>query len=709
MKKRSGTVTTPLFVAALLMGPLLAQDANQGASAKPKFSLGGAIVQMAQHAKSGKGNMQRSSTLLEFPRWQEVEEMQIAFVIDNTESMGANIEDLKAAVGKFVSEIEAGARSVNAKTKFSLALVAYNDSASGKEHELVTGQDFTEIQKFQDALKNLTTVTGQPYFNELVDVGVNAAAMSLNWKAAAKGGPGIAKWIVVCGDAPPYPESGAAQPNTPTRRFTNAQLLEGVKARGIVVHGIICDTGYQNQNDPALQATFLAEKPHAIEFLKTLAGATGGAVIDLSDVHTLDLLNKMAMSNGFRFKRVTGITPEDIARFRVSQGPAGAKQDVLVAVLPLLPISADLKNSLKPDSQEMLVAMSIARHLLNISAEVMSPTDVIAAWESLSKAGADTPQKVAEELGVLNNVKFVITGAFKKEGGNVELTLELYDGLHESAIATVKNTAEEKNQEKLISQCVKDLYLRAKSAVSDPVIQSYFTSLDVPPNRAALAKTLSKDRDANGWMLQALIKAEQATQFSKDEADGKVFLSDSKNCFERALQTDGENVLAHLMIASVTAHEPALQEVRIEHVSKAFELAQKLDDSDPLKWEAIGDYHLTKTLDFPQAVKAYEKILELEGPELSSAVKRAHWMLAGLGLGDWIPESQLKKNEGLIDPDKAREHILTIVTKWPESPEAAFYNKCILSQRSGAEEIDIPSETHEQTPAELTFASLARL
>lgn len=688
-----------VVVLSIAVVPAFSQDA----SPTKKMPLGAAMVQLAQHGKAGRGSLQRSNTLLEFPTWTEVDDMQIAFVIDNTESMGANIENLKSAVSQFVSELEVGAKSAGAKTRFSLALVTYSDSGSGIEHELITDRQFVEVSVFQEKLKNLKTVTGEPHFNELVDVGMNAAARSLDWKDPGQSGK-VARWMVVCGDAPPYPM--VAGPSGVGRRFSDEQLLEAINTVGITVHGFVCDTGFSGKESAELKATFEKELPFFRDFLKKFTVATKGEFIDLSDQHTLELLNKMAQSNGYRFSRVTGLSQRDIDAFDGKHGNSEVKQDVGVAVLPLAGLEQVLNGSLTADSLEVMAATSIVNHLKQISGCVVSPGAILAMREDMLKEDVTSIADVVTFLSdrsVQSGIGFVITGTIKKADGKVNLTLSLHNGLELEPLQTVEKSADESRLEKLYSESVKDLYLRVKNVVKDDVHRTFFASLEKADNRVALAVPLSKDRDANEWLLKGIAKAEQATKFLAKDPKGIEMLTQAKNDLERALKTDTGNVMAHLMVASVVATMPELRDVQMGHLEEAFKAAASLDDSNPLKWEAVADYHLIKSKKYNEAIDGYKKVISVEGPELAASVKRAHWMLAGIYLGDWVEDSSIR------DPEQAREHILAILTQWPESPEAAFYEMCRNQQRSGAEEIDIPSDGQEQSPQQITFASLAKL
>src|SRR5690606_32943839 len=96
------------------------------------------------------------------------------------------------------------------------------------------------------------------------------------------------------------------------------------------------------------------------------------------------------------------------------------------------------------------------------------------------------------------------------------------------------------------------------------------------------------------------------------------------------------------------------------------------------------------TRDITTAIAHFRRLAGLAGNEATAdtrAALRAHWMLAGIHLGDW---GAISWGWDHVDPQQAREHILTILACWPDSPEAAFYRDCI-----GAGALDVPVGEHQ--------------
>jgi hypothetical protein len=63
-------------------------------------------------------------------------------------------------------------------------------------------------------------------------------------------------------------------------------------------------------------------------------------------------------------------------------------------------------------------------------------------------------------------------------------------------------------------------------------------------------------------------------------------------------------------------------------------------------------------------------------------------MLAGIYLGDWGVAQTAPE---LVDINRARAHIIAILARWPNEPEARFYKKYACG-KSGDKTRDIPKQ-----------------
>jgi hypothetical protein len=125
-----------------------------------------------------------------------------------------------------------------------------------------------------------------------------------------------------------------------------------------------------------------------------------------------------------------------------------------------------------------------------------------------------------------------------------------------------------------------------------------------------------------------------------------------------------------------------------------------LGEDDPVRLEINAQYALLVTRDITTAIGHFRRLAGIGvggdpsgsgngagGPDAVDARfdLRAHWMLAGIHLGDW---DAISWGWDHVDPAQAREHILAILAFWPHSPEAAFYRECL--EHSLPDSLDIP-------------------
>jgi hypothetical protein len=87
---------------------------------------------------------------------------------------------------------------------------------------------------------------------------------------------------------------------------------------------------------------------------------------------------------------------------------------------------------------------------------------------------------------------------------------------------------------------------------------------------------------------------------------------------------------------------------------------------DLLKLEILADHSLLVKRDFGEAIQLYERLATAPNDATLHTALRAHWMLAGIYSGDWGVDANL------VNPQKARQHLITVLAHWPDSAEAAF-------------------------------------
>lgn len=207
--------------------------------------------------------------------------LQIAFCVDGTDSMGQDIDSLKSTLGALVDTM----RMSNPDREIQFALVVYRDQRAGSGPVSIALQRFSSNRdRVQQALEQIETQTGAPYFEELVDSGLSSSLHELGWNP----GPDVSRWIILCGDAPPY------APTNPNRRHSTEELMSTASAMGINVHSILCRSGFvkdvADSTPSELSRTANQLRPRMREFMQQLSDGTGGKFLDLSDDRVVESL-----------------------------------------------------------------------------------------------------------------------------------------------------------------------------------------------------------------------------------------------------------------------------------------------------------------------------------------------------------------------------------------------------------------------------------
>jgi tetratricopeptide (TPR) repeat protein len=116
------------------------------------------------------------------------------------------------------------------------------------------------------------------------------------------------------------------------------------------------------------------------------------------------------------------------------------------------------------------------------------------------------------------------------------------------------------------------------------------------------------------------------------------------------------------------------QQQALSSLKEAFRLRTQLVDR-LTRLEVQADHALMVTRDIEEAVRLYEEILQFSEASPLRPALRAHWMLMGIHLGAWQIDAT---HPNLVQPDRAREHLLRILAFWPASSEAAAVKRFVL-------------------------------
>ena len=125
--------------------------------------------------------------------------LQLAVVIDSTESMSGEMESIRSSLPELLSDLsrfEDGA--------LETTVVTYSDVGESERPATIISPGFVkDAVQMTQLLKQISTASGKPYFPEAVDLGVFTAIDQLPWSTDEN----VEKWLLLIGDAPPYDPS----------------------------------------------------------------------------------------------------------------------------------------------------------------------------------------------------------------------------------------------------------------------------------------------------------------------------------------------------------------------------------------------------------------------------------------------------------------------------------------------------------------------
>lgn len=605
--------------------------------------------------------------------------MQVAFVIDGTDSMGTDIQGVLQALRSMISDLQ---RHKTDQAKVEFGLVVYRDveSPSGVV-EFPLGKKFTtDFAELEEAISKVKTESGAPYFEEAVDVGLHEAMTSLPWNTDAK----TVHWSILFTDAPPYPEGFVN--GTAKRVYSNDELLQSAKDANMVVHSVLCSSGYSQEaadiNDERRQKLLKSYEnslPSNRAFLENLAQKTQGVLLDLSKEDIVSSLVKELERSEIQYQAVEMISAVDIDAVRTK---TAAAKTAKIAVLPHLPL-----NAMKFDAElpEVQVAAQWREKLRLLPAvEVHNPDDVAQAYERLKSLGLEDRElihKLASDL----HLDYVIGGSLKTEGKESTLGSVLYRRVSDATLAkaeslvTVNKTIPIKDdaaQNNLLPSIADDLLEQAKDKlksldINDGLSQAHEKIEDTVAIAKSFAAPFSEQLRASREMTSGLDSLERALAYERGNPKGLEHLNRAKLKLGAALLIDPENPLAHAWLATVNynlaSEDPSDQNIAEyqKSLQSAYELVTKSPES-PYRSLIEAQHALVLAKDAARAIQLYQSLLGEKGSASLDLRLKAHWMLVGIYAGDWgVPAEQ--KN-----PTLAREHVIQILANWPDSQEAAF-------------------------------------
>lgn len=632
------------------------------------------LVRKLDESRPGARALRRSTRFLGGLKGQKG--VQVAFVIDGTESMGAELEALKRNITAIAENLSDQVEDRDFKA--SMAIVVYRDdkAPSGRVKRVVP-EFTTDTFEISRKLDEVRVETGAPYFDEAVDDGIHEALTQLNWSSRDD----MTRWIILCGDAPPYPES------TKHRHHSLAELIATAQQKRVTIYGLCVNSSVDPRQQPDLAATSSSLRPECSAFFTRLAEGTGGHVRNLWDQEALlaELKQKpMAVA-------MTPISEQEIAEAR-------ARQQV-PPVIAVLPPAFEGKPQFEKGTEGAVTGTAAQRYFANQGFVVRGPAGLEADYQAAAATATNSAGTV-RELARLISADFVLSGVMTTDAtkAQTQLTVTLYGRKANKDLGS--EAVQWSTQEPAAAP---DLIVTALGALLERV------GRDEPQIRAASSSSagkgtadfLSRDLRARRAILSGMYALEKSLSTaagpdsSREEAAAATsLLRSALTDLGTAANYDADNPVIEVLQAQVCYNLVAAGELADDthrhflHLQKAYDLRTQ-PGFEATSWptEIEAYYALLVEKDISRAIQGFETIANTQGRQGSMNALRARWMLAGLYFGDW--DSRIFA-PSIVDPEKARTHVLAILAQWPQTSEAEFYRQCLRQSGSSNGETMVP-------------------
>jgi hypothetical protein len=603
--------------------------------------------------------------------------LQVAIVVDGTDSMATELAGVRQSITAMIDDLRR-----YRDDRVEVALVIYRDNGSPSSEVTIPLASFSrDIDAITSAVEKIVPESGAPFFNELADVGLHKALTDLPWSSD----PSASRWVMLFGDAPPYDETFSSSEFPTARRRYSTELLVALAARkSIRINCVLCtsDKEAMEPYDKAVDQTR--------SFMNSLAAGTDGLMLDLSypEIRTAIIdasrkpepqylaiepitrgdLNTMSISSqrpGTPGSNVQGSNPQGINVQSVNATEVEPKRkEVTIAVIPHLPLD---RMSFDPADPAVQVSTALRNNFSNVpGVRVVSPIDIQRQLLRLRADNVDDGQRI-RALAARLGVDYVIWGSLEPSGPTVQtaayrrtdgsrVVQVSLQGDKESLTRVLLNAASTSLTEK--DEPLGGLMKRIEQSVAASV-------LDMP-----IASTAATRKE----VLAAMESLEQALGLPAGSEDSLSLLTRASTSIAAAAGAEPRNPLVHWLGANTAYNLAAYQygtgntaegESQMKEMGRYLSRAYRgrSDVKLPsLVTEIEADHALLVSRDIKTAINQYQAMTQPEQP--SATRRRGHWMLSGIYAGDWgVAESA-------VDPVMAREHLVMILSNWPESPEA---------------------------------------
>ncbi len=603
--------------------------------------------------------------------------LEIAFVVDGTESMGDSIDGMRDAIKKMIADLQ---RYKGINVKFQL--VVFRDSGLNSNNEVrlplsVSDNSFVDPDVLEKALADVKAESGAPFFPELIDLGIHTALTKLNWTA----GDDTTRWLMVFGDAPPY-ESGFNDDETKAhRRIATDQLVSLANRTGIAINCVLCPS---RERERAAYETVLDQTRR---FMSTLSTETGGLMVDLSYEDIRKAIEGTLPSHEVSYQEIKEITASDVEE-AMRQAQQNRERRTRIAVLPHLPIE---QMSFDAGLEEVRVATELRQKLRTVEGmDVKNPLVVKRLFAALAGRGL-SDQQLRQTLANGLNVDYIIWGEVQRPDGTGD-KLQVVSAIYsrttgESVVSsTAQSNLSVKPADNVTGDLAMKLITKAVSNSGDARLANAFRSIAAQEQKAqTLLRPVSTLPASRDLILSGFESLEQTLAYPLGSPEGDDLLAKAANALQRAVDpTDGDvrNPLAQLLLANCYFNQARsleskgqsdLEKEKTKAYAAALDVANSIRRTayPLLQTEIEADYALFIKKDIPAAVELYRRLAGVDQQaetNIHSALC-AHWVLAGIYSGDWGVGAEA------VDAEKARYHLIQILANWNDSPEAVFIRR----------------------------------
>lgn len=592
--------------------------------------------------------------------------MQIAFLVDTTESMSDQLAGIREKIPQVVADLK---RATNGKVE--VAVVAFADSGQGQKPLVGLNDGFlADDAKFGKLVDNLQPQSGRPYFPEAVDLAVFKTIQELPWSEDEK----MTRWLMVITDAPPY-DSSFDEPKTQSKRWYETDALVNLaNQRGISIHALLCESRAEEK------AAFDASVDKTRNFLGQLTSRTGGLMLDLSFSQIKEKVASAAKRPRADFAYVGEITDQDIEKVReAAREKFGELKSLRVAVLPHVPWDAMTFYYEDPGVQFATQLRYSLGRLPGI--KTISSRDIEAEFLRL-KSGPVEKSQWPQALCLRLRADILIAGDLRVIRDSYDVQSMIYTPKADKPVAAIAASG---TQDVLMASYLKAvaeshagtdaMTLLAKAVNSEQAsdLRQFWPGvlgqLDAKDKASLISAMDMVEKSLDILVEPALRIQDLETAFSLLDplaADPKA------TAFTFALLASAHYNMAKTQeeIGQTEIAKANMQKA-IGYLTKAFDDRRELNDR-LLQAEIEADYSLLVRKDFPAAVRRYQAITQFSEASLLKMALRAHWMLAGIECGDWGAASS---DDFKPSPALARQNLIEILAFWPESEEARVIHK----------------------------------